>query len=114
MATSLVDIKKFPRKSFLNLYHQRWFIEEDYNIMKSRLEVENFSGVSVEAIQQDIHAKVLTKNIAAIAILEADVLAKEKYRQRKNKKISRMYVRYMRWRVRSNVINLTKTTRNII
>ncbi len=85
LATSLLDVKKFPRKTFINLYHQRWFIEEDYKIMKSRLEVENFSGFSVEAIQQDIHAKILTKNIAAVAILEADVLAKEKYRQRKNK-----------------------------
>ena len=85
LATSLLDIKKFPRKTFLNLYHQRWFIEEDYKVMKSRLEVENFSGFSVEAVQQDIHAKALTKNIAAIAILEADVLAKVKYRHRKNK-----------------------------
>jgi len=85
LATSLLNDKQFPRKTFLNLYHQRWFIEEDYKIMKSRLEVENFSGFSVEAIQQDIHAKVLTKNIAAIAILEANVLTKEKYRHRKNK-----------------------------
>jgi len=85
LATSLLNIKKFPRKTFLNLYHQRWFIEEDYKVMKSRLEVENFSGYSVEAIQQDIYAKVLTKNMAAVAILEADVLAKVKYRHRKNK-----------------------------
>lgn len=83
LATSLLDMRKFPRKAFIKLYHQRWFIEEDYKIMKSRLEVENFSGFSVEAVQQDIHAKVLTKNIAAVAILEANVLAKEKYLQRK-------------------------------
>ncbi len=85
LVTSLLDQKKFPRKAFLNLYHQRWFIEEDYKLMKSRLQVENFSGLSVEAIQQDIHAKILTKNIAAIAILEAEVLAKEKYQHRKLK-----------------------------
>ncbi|MDH3326683.1 MAG: IS4 family transposase [Gammaproteobacteria bacterium] len=85
LATSLLDTKKFPRKTFLNLYHQRWFVEEDYKIMKSRLEIENFSGFSVEAILQDIHAKALTKNIAAVAILEADVLAKEKYLHRKHK-----------------------------
>ena len=50
--------------------------------MKSRLEIENYSGLSVEAIQQDIHAKVLTKNIAAVAIIEADILANEKYHHR--------------------------------
>lgn len=83
LVTSLLDAKRFPRKTFLNLYHQRWFVEEDYKIMKSRLEIENFSGLSVEAIKQDIHAKVLTKNLAAVAIVEADVLAKEKYKHRK-------------------------------
>ena len=83
LITSLVDQNKIPHKDFKTLYHQRWFIEEDYKIMKSRLEIENFSGLSVEAIQQDIHAKILTKNIAAIAIIKADVIAKEKYKQRK-------------------------------
>ena len=47
--------------------------------------MENFSGLSVEAVKQDIHAKVLTKNIAAIAVLEADLIAKEKHRNRKRK-----------------------------
>lgn len=40
-------------------------------MMKSRLTIENYSGYSVEAILQDIHAKTLSKNITAIAILEA-------------------------------------------
>ena len=47
-------------------------VEEDYNVMKSHLNIENFSGVSVEAILQDIHAKTLTKNLASIAIIEAN------------------------------------------
>lgn len=83
LITSLLDHVQFPHKEFQVLYHQRWFVEEDYKVMKSRLEIENFSGLSVEAIQQDIHAKVLTKNIAAIAIIEADLIAKEKYKHRK-------------------------------
>ena len=40
--------------------------------MKSRLNIENFSGISVEATLQDIHAKNLTKNLASVAILEAE------------------------------------------
>lgn len=40
--------------------------------MKSRLSIENFSGISVEAILQDIHAKTLTKNLTSIAIIEAN------------------------------------------
>ncbi len=85
LATSLHDQLKFPHNVFKDLYHQRWFIEEDYKLMKSRLEMENFSGLSTEAIKQDIHAKALTKNLAAIATLEATIIAKEKYKNRKRK-----------------------------
>lgn len=75
LITSLRDREKFPHRLLKNLYHQRWFVEEDYKLMKSLLEIEKFSGLSVKAIKQDIHAKVLTKNIATIAILEADGIA---------------------------------------
>ena len=83
LITSLLDDDKYPHNFFKELYHQRWFVEEDYKIMKSRLQIENFSGFSVEAIKQDIHAKVVTKNIAAVAIIEAEIIAKEKYKNRK-------------------------------
>jgi len=72
LITSLVDEIKYPTSIFADLYHQRWDVEEDYKVMKSRLNIENFSGVSVEAILQDIHAKTLTKNLASIAIIEAN------------------------------------------
>ena len=83
LMTSLLDKDLYPYEIFKDLYHQRWGIEEDYKIMKSRLAIENFSGISVEAILQDIHAKILTKNIAAIAIREADEIKEEKYKHRK-------------------------------
>lgn len=85
LVTSLLDRKQFPHAAFKDLYHQRWFVEEDYKLMKSRLEMENFSGLSVEAIKQDVHAKVLTKNIAAVAVYEADFITQEKYSHRKRK-----------------------------
>ena len=83
LMTSLLDEEQYPYEIFKNLYHLRWGIEEDYKIMKSRLTIENFSGISVEAVLQDIHAKVLTKNIAAIAIFEAEDIKNEKYKHRK-------------------------------
>lgn len=83
LITSLLNKTKFPRTVFKELYNQRWFIEEDYKVMKSRLQIENFTGLSVEAIKQDIHAKVLTKNITAVAISDARNLAEVKYGHRK-------------------------------
>lgn len=77
LATSLTNQAQYPYEIFSSLYQRRWGIEEDYKIMKCRTTIENYSGISVEAVLQDIRAKVLTKNIAAIAIFEADKI-KEK------------------------------------
>ena len=84
LMTSLLDKETYPYTIFKDLYHKRWGVEEDYKLMKSRLTIENFSGISVEAVLQDIHAKLLTKNIAAVAIFEADKVKDEKYKQRKH------------------------------
>jgi hypothetical protein len=66
LATSLLDTVRFPHALFKDLYHQRWPVEEDYKVMKSRLEIENWSGTSVAAIYQDFHAAVFTKNFATV------------------------------------------------
>jgi len=66
LATSLLDRQRYPYALFKDLYHLRWPVEEDYKVMKSRLEVENWSGKSVLAVYQDFHAKVFTKNLTAI------------------------------------------------
>ena len=51
-------------------------------MLKSRFNIENFSGISIEAILQDLHAKLLTKNLAATAIHDAKrkVKPSEKHR----------------------------------
>ncbi len=68
LGTSLLHRKHYPYALFKELYHDRWPVEEDYKVMKSRVEVENWSGLSVLAIYQDFHAKVLTKNLTAILV----------------------------------------------
>ena len=66
LATSLLDDTRYPVSVFKELYHFRWPVEEDYKVVKSRIEVENWSGKSVLAVYQDFHAKVFTKNLTAI------------------------------------------------
>ena len=66
LVTSLLDSECYPVAVFKELYHQRWPVEEDYKVMKSRIEIENFSGTSVLAVYQDFHAKVFTKNLTTI------------------------------------------------
>lgn len=57
--TSLTDGKTYSRKAIINLYRQRWGIEEAYKLIKARLEVADFSGQTAWAIQQDFYAKTL-------------------------------------------------------
>lgn len=66
LATSLVDARHYPFHIFRDLYHKRWPVEEDYKIMKRRVELENFSGLSVLSIQQDFHAMVFAKNLVSM------------------------------------------------
>ena len=66
LATSLLETDRFPFALFKELYHQRWPVEEDYKQIKSRLEVENWTGLTVESIYQDFYATLFTKNFAAI------------------------------------------------
>jgi hypothetical protein len=66
LVTSLTDMEKHPYDLFSELYRLRWPVEEDYKALKYRLQVENFSGKTAHSVYQDFHAKVFSKNLAAV------------------------------------------------
>ena len=69
LITSLTDQGQYPYPIFSDLYHQRWPVEEDYKVIKCRIELENFSGKSALSVYQDFHAKVLMKNLVSLFAL---------------------------------------------
>jgi hypothetical protein len=71
LITSLVDTEKYPPEIFLDLYHHRWPVEEDYKVMKCRIEIENFTGKSVLSVYQDFHARIFSKNLTAMLTFPA-------------------------------------------
>lgn len=77
LITSLLDPKRYPHEIFAELYHQRWPVEEDYKIMKSRLEIENFSGKSILSVYQDFHAKMFSKNLTSILAFPTRKIVKQ-------------------------------------
>jgi hypothetical protein len=83
LATSLLDRDNYPVSVFKDLYHNRWPVEEDYKAIKSRIEVENWSGKTVLAIYQDFHAKVFTKNITVILAHPAQRIVKQESQGKK-------------------------------
>jgi hypothetical protein len=72
LATNLLDEALYPTDCFGGLYHCRWGIETFYGLLKSRLELGNFTGLSAEAIRQDVHATILVSNLESILIAPAN------------------------------------------
>jgi len=85
LITSLIDREKFPHDDFGELYHCRWPVEEDYKVMKSRIEVENWSGKTVHSVYQDFHAKVFAKNLTTMIAHPAGKEIENEYCERKHK-----------------------------
>jgi hypothetical protein len=71
MITSLLDDTAYPAADFAALYHSRWRIEEAFKRLKHRLALENTSGLSWLAAQQDFGAKMLADNLHALTVLAA-------------------------------------------
>ena len=65
LCTSLLDHQTFTHNDMEELYHSRWNEEEAYKLLKSRVEVENFSGKTAQAVKQDFHAKVFLMTLCA-------------------------------------------------
>lgn len=52
------------------IYHLRWSIETSYNNLKNKLEIEDFSGRSVLAVEQDYYATVTVANLVSILMFD--------------------------------------------
>lgn len=58
LITSLLDEDLYPTAEFGDLYFLRWGSETFYDLLKTRLLLENFTGRTVEAVKQDFYATI--------------------------------------------------------
>lgn len=65
LCTSLMDQVEFKHEVFKELYGYRWNEEEGYKLLKSRIEVERFSGKTALSVKQDFHSKILLMTLTA-------------------------------------------------
>ena len=71
LVTNLLD-RSYQVEMFHELYFMRWPIEMKYKQVKSRFELESFSGYSDVAIDQDFLLSIFFSNLAEILRMEAD------------------------------------------
>ena len=92
LVTSLLDEKQYPTEEFKTLYWYRWGIETFYGLIKTRLEVENFTGNSVEAVRQDFFSTIFLTGLESIltdaAQAKLDAKQHNKHRQIVNRSVS--------------------------
>ena len=98
LATSLLDTEKYPQKTFKEIYWKRWDVETFYSKLKTRLELENFTGKSAECVKQDFYSSVFLTGLESILTEDVDKkLAKKtekktvstpKHKQQVNKAVS--------------------------
>jgi hypothetical protein len=81
LATSLLDTKRFPTSDFKELYRKRWGIETYFQVLKSRLCIDNFTGKSVESIYQDFYSTIFLSGLETIITNDAN----EELRERNTK-----------------------------
>jgi hypothetical protein len=73
--TLITDIsdKRMGISAFKALYFKRWPIETKFDEVKNKLEVENFSGRTINAIMQDFFISMYMSNVIAVACWEAQI-----------------------------------------
>jgi hypothetical protein len=85
LCTSVLDKQLLPYQCFNELYHYRWNIEEAYKLLKSRLQLEAFSGKTALAVKQDFFAKIFTLTTAAVMTFPVDAQLKAEQKASKRK-----------------------------
>ena len=88
------------------LYFKRWGIETAYDTLKSKLQLENFSGKTEVSVLQDFYATVYLAGFAALCAAEADKLIaandqnkKLKYARKSNQNRTIAKLRNRFWRI---------------
>jgi hypothetical protein len=93
LATNLLDEQFYPTEGFQELYGERWGVETYYGVLKSRLDLGNFTGLSAEAIRQDVYSTVFVSNLESVLTAPTNQQLQEqsqalKHRQQVNHAVS--------------------------
>jgi glutaredoxin len=71
LVTNLWEEEGHPDSEFKALYFLRWGVETNISIQKNILQMEAFSGLTVESVEQDFYATVFMTNLHSVLIKDA-------------------------------------------
>jgi hypothetical protein len=98
--------KQLPIRCAARLYFKRWGIETAYDTLKSKLQLENFSGKTEVSVLQDFYATVYLAGFAAVCAAETDKIIAEndaakqlKYRRKASQNRTIAKLRNLFWQI---------------
>ena len=83
LATNILGDEILQTSDFMELYARRWGIETYYDVLKNRLSLENFTGLTALAIKQDFYATVFLANYEAMLVYDTNLELQEKVEDNK-------------------------------
>lgn len=78
LITNLSD-QEFGIQELKELYFKRWGVETKYSELKNRLQLENFTGDTPIAVEQDFYASMYLCNMVALAKADANATIEKKH-----------------------------------
>jgi hypothetical protein len=89
LLTSILDESKMSNAELKELYFKRWSIETAISYSKNIFQLERFSSHKVNGIEQDFYATLITSNIHALILEEAQKkVNKEKGKRKYDYKVN--------------------------
>jgi hypothetical protein len=84
LITNIFDYR-IGEKLFKELYNLRWPVETEYEILKNKLEIENFSSIKINGVLQDFYVSLFVSNIISIAAKNAQIIINKQHENKNNK-----------------------------
>lgn len=89
LITTLLSKRDHKLEEFKYLYNLRWNEEVYFDYQKNIIEVERFSGKTVESIKQDYYSRILVGNLHALIVEDAQAEIDVEIRDNKKLKYSK-------------------------
>lgn len=103
LCTSLKDLESYPVECFKALYHFRWNEEEAYKLLKTRIDLEDFSGMTARAVQQDFYAKIFILTLTSAYAHPIEERVRREFKADKKRKFNQ---KINRTNAISNIIDI--------
>jgi hypothetical protein len=85
LGTNLFDIEKYPNKVIIELYKQRWFVEEYFKIVKCYFNTKITCSKLINNILQEVYIQMIITAISKYIEIVAPTFLPNKYSYNNNK-----------------------------